>query len=442
MFQRKITDSLLAWSKRHKRFPILLKGSRGVGKTEAVLEFCKSQYPNVLYFDMNSNESLRDIFKGDMDIDRIVDALSYYAKGQPIIPGKTVLIFDEIKDCPNVRTSFKYFSLDRRYDVIAISSFSGLGAYDKNNQGFVSDYQKEMTMHPMDFEEFLWASSINPRQTENLRLCMQNEEPVPEYLHQEMLRLYRMYMLVGGMPEAVETFIQTRDLDSVLAYQNKVLDQLRSGFGYKLLKDGKPKLNPSFQLATTSVFDSIDANLSKTYGKFGFKQFEFDNRTVHEAVTWLLDSMAINVSYNLQSLEIPLEDQKLPKLFKLYFQDIGLFSSTLNELHRQAVSRGDTYHSGVSIFDHVVSDAFSKSGKNLYYFRRPTGLEIDFVAEYQGKTTLIQSKPRNGNYKSLRTILEDGKYQVDSAIRIGEKNLARNGKILDIPYYLVPFLAC
>ena len=223
MFQRKITEKLLAWKADEKRKPLIVTGLRQIGKTTIVTDFGAKEYSSVLFFDFRKNKSLQSAFDGDFKVDDIVARLTAFSPSAPAVPHRTLFIFDEIQDCPNARSSLKYFALDGRYDVIATGSLLGVKGYrrsKKPSRGIPVGFEDTIQMYPMDFEEFCWAAGVNSTALAEIKRDLAERKTIPAFYHQMFLDLFRQYLCVGGMPEVVETYLATHDMRNLL---NKVV---------------------------------------------------------------------------------------------------------------------------------------------------------------------------------------------------------------------------
>jgi len=440
MFKRKMYDYLLEWKKDENRKPLVIKGARQIGKTYIVKKFAKENYENVIYLDFRSQEKLRNIFDGSFDVNDLIVQITANVKNVNVVPYKTLLIFDEVQDCPNARSSLKYFSLDGRYDVICTGSLLGIKGYNKKGDRAVPvGYEEVITMKPFDFEEFLWANGISDDIIQNCKESLNYEKKILPGIHDAMLDLFKKYICVGGMPEVVKTFVETGDMNRVLKLQRNILTSYSNDFGRHLEKDGTMSVDEKELSRILSAFESIPSQLAKENKKFQYSKIneEGRNEEFRSAIQWLEDAGIVNLCYNLSITELPLEGNKIDNVFKVYMQDSGLFVSMLEEGTQVDILNGNLMIYKGAIFENIIADAFSKMGRKLYYFHKNSGLEIDFVMRYNGKCTLVEVKATNGKTKSLKTVLEDyDKYHVDFAIKLSENNINRNNNVLNIPYYL------
>ena len=441
MFKRKIMDELTAWKNdTGKKKALVIKGLRQIGKTYIVQAFAQDNYENIVYINFKDNESAKKIFDGDFIIDRITIDLSALMPGIHFVPGKTILIFDEVQECMNARASLKAFMLDGRYDVICTGSLLGIKGYNrKKGRGIPTGSEHIIYMKPMDFEEFLWAKGISEKVTEELRNAFQQKRPVSDAIHQTMLRYFREYMCVGGLPYIVDRFISTNDMNVVYQEQQDILDEYRDDFGKHLDENENEEIDLTLLARINRVFDSIPAQLAKENKKFTYAMLEKKGRSDHyqAAIQWLYDAGIINICHNLSSLSLPLEGNKIDHIFKIYMQDTGLFTAMLERGTASKILSGELGMYKGAVYENIIADCFSKLDRKLFYYHKDSGLEIDFITLYEDEISLVEVKATTGNTKSANTILKNKEqYHVNHCIKLSENNIGMVGEKLTIPYYL------
>lgn len=441
MFKRKIMNELITWKNNTgKKKALIIKGMRQIGKTYIVQAFAKENYENVIYINFKDNESAKKAFEGDFDINRITVDISALIPGVHFVPYKTILIFDEVQECANARASLKAFMLDGRYDVICTGSLLGIKGYNKKKgRGVPTGFEHIIYMKPMDFEEFLWARGIDNSVIDVLKNCYYTHSPVSDSIHNSMLRYFREYICVGGLPYIVDRFISTNDMNVVYEEQRDILEEYRDDFGKHLDENEKEEIDFTLLARINRVFDSIPSQLAKENKKFTYSMLEKKGRSesYQTAIQWLLDAGIINVCYNLSNLSLPLEGNKIDNIFKIYVQDSGLFIAMLEQGSASALLNGELGMYKGAVYENIIADAFSKKNIPLYYFHKDSGLEIDFVTKYENQATLIEVKAKNGNTKSANTILKNkDQYGVNFCIKFGECNVGLDGEKLSLPYYM------
>lgn len=442
MFKRKITDDIYKWKNNTgKKKALVIKGMRQIGKTFIVRAFADDNYENVIYINFKDNETAKKIFDGDFVVDRMTLDISAMIPGIHFVPEKTVIIFDEVQECANARASIKAFMLDGRYDIICTGSLLGIKGYNrKKNRGVPTGFEHILYMKPMDFEEFLWAKGISEEVLEEIRNCLIRRKPVSETIHTSMLRYFREYMCVGGMPYVVDRFLATNDMNVVREEQIDILEEFKDDFGKHLDENEKEEIDLTLLGRINRVFDSIPSQLAKENKKFMYAMLEKKGRSENyqSAIQWLYDAGIINICYNLSNLSLPLEGNKTDHIFKIYMQDSGLFVAMLEEGSAGKILSGEMGMYKGAIYENIVADAFSKTGRNLYYYHKDSGLEIDFISTIDGEVSLVEVKATNGNAKSANTVLKNKEqYGVNRCIKLSANNVGQEGEKLTIPYYMV-----
>jgi hypothetical protein len=432
MLKRKIEQCLIEWKNTANHKPLIIKGCRQCGKTFSVREFAAENYKHVVYLNFFENPDYASVFAGSLEIDNIVMMLSALLGSEAVFePGKTVLILDEIQDCPEARTALKFFHMDGRYDVIGTGSLLGVKGYGKEPKSIPVGSETVIDMYPLDFEEFLWANGISEQIIGTLLKYLEGETPVPEALHNRMRQLLLQYVVVGGMPDAVQAFVDTKRMDEVLRIQRDIVRSYEDDMVKYAEKKDKAHIKECFK--------SIPKQLSKENKKFQYSVVKKGSTAAKYAgsLQWIEDAGIISRCYNLSSTELPLDGNAMEDVFKVYMRDCGLFVSMLEDGTQYDILQGNLYGYKGAIFENLIADIFSKMGRKLYYFHKDSGLEVDFVIRYKGKCTLVEVKAATGNTKSTKTILRHPeKYHVSSAIKLGDYNVGRSEQILTLPLYM------
>lgn len=434
MLRRKITDYLYLWKQDTEHKPLVIKGCRQCGKTYSVLNFAYHNYKNVIYINFIEKPKLTEAFQDSLDVDDILMNLTAMGVASKLETGNTCLILDEIQECPEARTALKFFKIDGRIDVIATGSLLGVKGYGVHGNAPISipvGYETIVTMYPLDFEEFLWANGINESIINRLKEHLETFTPVTTALHSKMRQLLLQYTIVGGMPEAVNTFISTHDISRVQDVQQSII------VGYE---EDMIKYADSFDRSKIrECFESIPKQLSKENKKFKYSVVRIGGKSSHYigSLQWIEDAGVIRRCYNLSIPELPLDGNAIDNMFKVYLADTGLFVSMLEQGTASDILQGNLYTYKGAIAENLVADIFGKMGRKLYYYRKDSGLEIDFVMRYKEKCTLVEVKATTGDAKSLRTILNHPeKYHVNAAIKLGDYNIGQNGPLITLPTYL------
>ena len=432
MLKRKIEQALINWKNTPNHSPLIIKGCRQCGKTFSVRDFAKKNYKYEVYLNFFKNPSYISIFDGSLEIDNLIMMMSALLGPNAVFKsGETVIILDEIQDCPEARTALKFFREDGRFDVIGTGSWLGVKGYGKQPKSIPVGSETVIEMHPLDFEEFLWANGITPQIIDKLKEYFNEEKPVPEALHEKMRQLILQYTAVGGMPEVVDTFVKTKQMNSVLALQRDIVRSYEDDM-VKYADDKDKSL-------IKECFQSIPKQLSKENKKFQYSIVKKGGTAskFQGSIQWIEDAGIIARCYNLDLPELPLDGNAIDDVFKVYMQDSGLLVSMLEDGTQFDILQGNLYGYKGAIFENLMADIFTKMGRKLYYYHKDSGLEIDFVIRYKGGATLIEVKATTGNTKSTKTILSNPeKYHVAGAIKLGDYNVGRNEKMLTIPIYM------
>lgn len=433
MYKRKIEYFLLEWKNDPDRKPLVIKGCRQCGKTSSVLEFARKNYKNVIYMDFHEQKELCALFEGSLQIDYLTVAISAAIPSAKFEKGKTCLIFDEIQDCPQARSSLKFFKLDGRYDVICTGSLLGVNGYRTSdaNYSVPVGFETIIDMNPMDFEEWLWVNGIQDSVIELLKTSLAEEKPVPKPIHDRMRQLMLQYIVVGGMPEAVKKFFATHDINQVVAIQRNIVEEYKT--------DMVKYANHEDRNRIRECFESVPRQLSKENKKFTYSMVRKGGRSKDYVgcLQWIEDAGIIHRCYNLSITELPLSGNALQDSFKVFMADTGLFISMLDEGTQSDILQGSLFGYKGAIYENVVADILGKMGRKLYYFHKTDGIEIDFMMRYNGECTPLECKARTGNAKSLSTLLKHPeKYHVYHALKLGDYNVGREGALLTLPLYM------
>lgn len=435
MLKRKIEKQLMDWKNSPSRKPLIIKGCRQCGKTHSVLEFAHSNYQNVVYLNFFKNPEYAQIFEGPLEIDTLTMQMGATIPGSKFLPNKTIIILDEIQEAPNARTALKFFKEDGRYDVIGTGSLLGVQGYGKAPKSIPVGSEMIITMYPLDFEEFLWANGIQEIVIKKLRECFEQIAPVPEALHNRMHQLLLQYTVVGGMPEVVQEFVNTHQMNSVFQLQESIVNSYRDDI-VKYASD-------SDKVRIKECFDSIPNQLAKENKKFQYSLIEKKGTANKFAgcLQWIEDAGIVTRCNNLHLTELPLEGNADKSVFKVYMNDVGLFVSMLEQGTQGDILRGNLLGYKGAIFENIAASILYKMERKLFYFRKDSGLEIDFVIRHKGECTLLEVKAETGNAKSVKTILSHPeKYHVNKAIKFGNYNVGNTGNVITLPLYMLMFM--
>ena len=432
MLKRKIEQDLIKWKNTKNHKPLIVKGCRQCGKTYSVKKFAEENYKYVVYINFFSNPDYVSVFSGSLEVDNLTMMMSaVLGPNVMFVPNETVIILDEIQECPEARTALKFFKTDGRYDVIGTGSLLGVKGYGKEPKSVPVGYETVITMYPLDFEEFLWANGINEMLIEKLKEHLIAKTPVEEALHNRYRQLLLQYVAVGGMPDVVQTFVDTKQMNIILQMQRDIVRSYED--------DMVKYANSKDKSLIKECFQSIPKQLAKENKKFQYSVIKKGSTASRFAgsLQWIEDAGIITRCYNIFNTELPLEGNANKDIFKVYMVDTGLFISMLEDGTQFDVLSGNLLGYKGAIFENLMADFFTKMGRKLYYFHKDSGLEIDFFIRYKGKCTPIEVKATKGNTKSLKTVLKNTEvYHLDSAIKLGDYNIGEENNILTLPLYM------
>lgn len=439
MLKRKIETFLAEWKKSEDKKPLVIKGIRQCGKTFIVRKFASENYENVVYMNFILEPDKKSAFSGNIDVDTIILNLSALIKGSRFVTGKTCIILDEIQECKEARTALKSFHTDGRFDVIATGSLLGVRGYGKSKRREEEEgqdsvpvgYETVTEMRPLDFEEFLWANGITDKVVDAIKSCFENETAVPAGIHRAMTELLYRYVIVGGLPEAVNCFLKTKNIERIYKLQRNLI----AGYEEDMVKYADDADKPRIR----ECFESVPKQLAKENKKFQYSVVRKGGRSSQYigSIQWLEDAGIVCRCYNTQITELPLEGNAVKDCFKVYATDIGLLTAMLDYGTQADILKGNLLGYKGAIFENLMADFLCKSGQKLYYFHKESGLELDFLVRHKGECVILEAKAKSGKAKSMATVLKNKNvYHVKSAIKLGQYNVGREGDVLTIPLYM------
>lgn len=431
MLKRKIDKYLTDWKNRPDKKPLIIKGARQIGKTRSVEWFAGQNYVSVIEINFIEQKKYREIFNDGFEVDAILKNISLLNPELKFIPGDTIFFFDELQACPNCATSLKFFKLDGRFDVICSGSLMGISynEIESNSVGYKEDYE----MHSMDFEEFLWAKGYNDEFTADLLSHMLDVRPLSELQMDTLMSLFRDYVIIGGMPEVVSTYVRNKNFSGTLDIQRQLLKDYEEDITKYVEGLDKAKVK--------AVYNHISTFLAKENKRFQITKIARNarNRDYMRCVEWLAGAGVVNVCYCLNQPELPLKGNYDPKMYKIYFKDTGLLIASLDEEAQEDLraNRNLGTYKG-AIYENIVGDMLVKQGYRLFYYHsdRPA-LEMDFFIRDADSLIPVEVKANDGATASLNRLLNDDKYNdVKYGIKLGYRNIGFNGKFYTFPYFL------
>lgn len=406
MLKRKILARLMEWKDAPFRECLLVKGARQVGKTYIIKAFLDEFYPNHVAIDFSVDTEMLSIFDGDLSVDRLIAEIAIRSPGFRPVPNESVLFFDEIQLCRRARSALKSFAVDGRYRVIASGSLLGIGyGSDDRDAMLPMGYERSIELRSLDFEEFLWAIGIDGSAIDHIRRCIREKEPFSDETAERISRYFNIYTVVGGMPEAVSRYLETKDINAVREVQKKIVS------GYR--DDVKKYADIKDQDKIAASFDSIPIQLSQENKKFRYALIDSDYlptyTTYESGINWMCDAAIADRAYNLSAPSAPLAQYVRDRHFKLYLRDTGLLVCMLGLDTAHSVMTGDTRVNRGAIAENVAAQCISACGHELYYYAN-NSLEVDFITSMRGTVTAIEVKSGNNTKaKSLRSIHDNHK---------------------------------
>ena len=438
MLKRKIESVLSEWKNSKLKKPLVIKGIRQCGKTYIVRKFAKENYESVVYMNFILEPDKKTAFTGNIDVETIILNLSALIPNSRFINGKTCIILDEIQECREARTALKSFQMDGRFDVIATGSLLGVKGYGKSEMDMEEGqdsipvgYENVVEMYPLDFEEFLWANGINEKVVATVKSCFENETVVPDGIHKVMMELLYRYVIVGGLPDVVNTFLETKNIEQTYHVQRSLIAEYEDDMVKYAADEDKPRIR--------ECFESIPKQLAKDNKKFQYSVVRKGARSAQYigSIQWLEDAGIAKRCYNTKVTELPLEGNAVSDCFKLYTTDVGLLVSMLDYGTQADILKGNLLGYKGAIFENLIADFLCKSGQKLYYYQKDSGLELDFLVRYKSECVVIEVKAKSGQTKSLKTVLKNKNvYHINNAIKLGKYNVGREGEVLTIPLYM------
>lgn len=431
LLRRKIDGFLEEWRRDPERLPLIVKGARQVGKTASVRQFGKTHYPNFVEINFLLQKQYRDIFDSGFEVDAILRNITLHDPGLEFVPHETLIFFDELQACPNCATGLKSFRQDGRYDVICSGSLMGINyrEIESNSVGYKQDYE----MYSLDFEEYLWAKGYRAEQVEELYSYMADVRPLSETQLAVMMENFREYMVLGGMPAVVSSFVAKKNYSGTLAMQRQILlDYEEDITKYAGGLDHGKILN---------VYRRIPVFLGKENKKFQISKVAHGARSREYVgvLDWLNDAGIVNLCYCMTQPELPLKGNYDPDHYKVYFRDTGLLIGALDEEAQEDLrsNRNFNAYKG-AIYENMVGDMLVKQGYPLYFYKNEKGtMEIDFFVRDKDSLIPVEVKAMDGATVSLNKMIESEKFpDVRYGIKLGNKNIGWNGKFYTFPYFL------
>ena len=435
MLKRKATKFIKKWVESKDKKCLIVQGARQTGKTYIVERFAEENYDEYVEINFKQMPSAMDIFIGDLTVDNMVMAMRFRFPEKKIIPGKTMIFFDEIQECQEAITSLKFWAIDNRFDVIASGSLLGIDY--KRASSYPVGYVDYLKMYGIDFEEFLWGMGISDDMIKSLHGYLETKSVIPEVINSQMMNYYRQYIAIGGMPEVVQKYIDTKDFRQVDRIQGSLLQGYLYDIAHYATSEEKVKAEKCYLSLAKQLLD-------KENHKFQYKEVEHGGRAqkYFSSIEWLLRADMVHLCKLVTNVRFDLDDYSRDDFFRAYTTDLSLLMAMKDfSLKQRIVENTITGNSKGGIFECAIADALYKKGYQLYFYKNETTRkEIDVIIQKDGKVVPIEVKSGNTRANSLKALIKKNKdisfgYKfVDGNIGVSEDG------IITLPLYMVAFI--
>lgn len=433
--RRKVDKILENWKKTDNRYPLIIKGARQIGKTEAIEHFAKNHYKSIIEINFVLQKQYKTIFDDGFDVDTIIRNISLINPEFQFIENETLFFFDEIQDCINCATSLKSFQIDGRYDVICSGSLMGINyqEIESNSIGYKQDYE----MYSLDFEEYLWAKGYKDEQIESFYKKMLNIQPLSTLEYNILLDNFREYMVLGGMPKVVFTFVTQKNYSGTLQLQKQLLLDYEEDITKYAGGLDKGRI--------LDIYRKFPIFLGSDNKKFKISKIKKNarNRDYVGVVDWLSNAGIVNVCYCIGLPELPLKGNYNPDNYKLYFGDTGLLIGSLDEEVQEDLRYNKNFNTYKgAIYENIISEILVKQGYKLYFYKNEKStIEMDFMIRDRNSLIPVEVKANDQATTSLNKLIKDQKYSdIHYGIKFANKNIGFNDYFYTFPYFLAFFL--
>ena len=429
--KRKIDNYLIEWKKNNDRLPLIIKGARQIGKTNAIRNFGQNNYQTFVEINFALQPQFKTIFEEGFEVDNIIKNITLKMPEIEINEHDTLIFFDEMQECVSTATSLKAFNEDGRYDVICSGSLMGINykEIESNSVGNKEDY----IMQSLDFEEFLWAKGYSDEQIEDLYQHMKKLKPLSNIQYDVMMANFKEYMIVGGMPAIVNRFVENKNFSGILKMQQQILLDYEEDITKYAGGLDKTKI--------LNCYRKIPVFLGNENKKFQISKIADGarNREYVGVVEWLENAGIVNISYAMEQASLPLKGNYNPDNYRLYFADTGLLIGSLDEEVQEDLRNNEnmnTYKG--ALYENIVSDMLVKEGYDLYFYRDDSKkIEMDFMVRDKNSLIPIEVKANNNATISLNNLINNNLYKdIKYGIKLCNKNIGFNGKFYTFPYFL------
>lgn len=432
MITRKIQKELERFLYATHQKALLITGARQVGKTYSIRKFASSYYENVIEINFLENIQARTLFENANGSKDLLLRLSMVAN-KPLVPGKTLIFLDEIQACKEIVTAIKFLVEEGSYRYILSGSL--LGVELKDIRSVPVGYLDVVEMYPLDFEEFAIANGVSDRILDTLREAFDEKKPIDSLVHEKMLALFQLYLIVGGMPSAVNKYLETNNLQEVLREQRSIVNMYKMDIS---------QYDPEHKLYIEDIFNLIPSELNAKNKRFILKDLNehFKLSRYNNSFIWLKEAGAALPVYCVDSPVTPLKLSQSTNLFKLFLSDVGLLASMyMNDIQIKILNREKDINFG-AVYENVVAQELKAHGFDLYFFNSKKQGEIDFLVEKQGVVLPIEVKSGKDYTKhaALSNVLSNASYEIPEAFVFQNSNISVCGNITYYPIYMIMFV--
>lgn len=433
--RRKIDQYLIEWKNSDNKLPLIIKGARQIGKTNAIRNFGEKNYKIFIEINFAFQPEFKTIFDNGFEVDEIMKNITLKKPELELQDKNTLIFFDEMQECVSTATSLKAFREDGRYDVICSGSLMGINykEIESNSVGNKEDY----IMRSMDFEEFLWAKGYKEEQIEDLYKRMLDLEPLSTMQYNVMMSHFRDYMIVGGMPAIVKQFVTNKNFSGILKMQQQILIDYEEDITKYAGGLDKTKI--------LNCYRKIPIFLGNDNKKFQISKIANGARSREYVgiIEWLSNAGIVNISYLMEQASLPLKGNYNPDNYRLYFADTGLLIGSLEEEVQEDLRNNEnmnTYKG--ALYENIVGDMLVKAGYDLYFFKDDSKkIEMDFMVRDRDSLIPVEVKANDNATISLNNLIDSDKYKnIKYGIKLCNKNIGFNGKFYTFPYFLTFFL--
>ena len=434
MLNRKATAEIENWIKTKNNKCLLVQGPRQVGKTYLIEHFAQNHYEEFIEINFKEIPSAREIFIGDLSVDKMIMALKFRFPEKKILPKKTLIFLDEIQECEEAITSLKFWAIDNRFDVIASGSLLGIDY--RRASSYPVGYVDYLKLYGLDFEEFLWAMGISSEMVSFLKDSLSSKAIIPGAINSQMLSYYRQYIAIGGMPEVVQKYVDTKDFREV----DKIQKNLLMGYQYDIAHYASAEEKVKAEKCYLSLSKQL---LDKENHKFQYKEVEKGGRAqkYYSSIEWLIRADIIHLCRRVTDIKFDLDDYAKDDFFRAYTTDLSLLMAMKDfSIKQHIVENTLTGSSKGGIYECAISDALYKKGYKLYFYKNgTTKRELDFIIQNDGKVVPIEVKSSNNRANSLSLLMKGNKISSGYKFIDGNIGISEEG-IITLPLYMVAFI--